>query len=219
MGQDTDPPTDPEPAPSHLGQRLFNLALFLFFAAIMVHENRKVWLAGQLGFVEISFALQNAVMVALILLRRPHRAISTNPLHQALALAAFLSGALFAGSPVSGGPSAALAATLITAAANVLGLVTLLNLGRSFGILIALRRVETRLLYSWVRHPMYGTDILLRVGFLVSHLGVYTALLFVLSSACYVIRALFEERFLAAADPAYAAYMQRTRWRFIPYLF
>lgn len=204
---------------NHLGQRLFNLALFLLFAATLVFENRKVWLAGRLGFVEISFAVQNAVMVALILLRRPHRAISTNPLHQALALAAFLSGALFAGAPASGGPGAALASTVITLAANVLGLATLLNLGRSFGILIALRRVETRFLYAIVRHPMYGTDILLRVGFLVSHLSLYTALLFLLSSGCYVIRAILEERFLAASDPAYQEYMRRTRWRFIPFLF
>lgn len=38
-------------------------------------------------------------------------------------------------------------------------------------------------------------------------------------TGCYVIRAVLEERFLAAQDPAYAEYMRRTRWRFVPGVF
>ena len=66
---------------------------------------------------------------------------------------------------------------------------------------------------------MYGTDILLRVGFLIGHFNSYTAALFALSTGCYVWRALLEERFLAATAPEYAAYLKQVRWRFIPGVF
>jgi len=200
-------------------QLLFNLGLFGFFAAVMGRETYAVWAEGRLDYVELSFAVQNAVMVALILLRRPHQAVDRNPLRQALALTAFLSGVFFMGEPPTGGATAVLVSGLIVFAANVLGLATLVNLGRSFGILIALRKVETRFLYSLIRHPMYATDILLRVGYLVSHLSWYTGILFALSTFCYGLRAVLEERFLAQQDPAYQAYMQRTRWRFLPGIF
>jgi protein-S-isoprenylcysteine O-methyltransferase Ste14 len=97
----------------------------------------------------------------------------------------------------------------------VLGAVCLLNLGRSFGILIALREVKTGGLYSVVRHPMYGTDILLRIGFLVSHLNWRTAAVFVLSTACYVYRAFLEERFLSQGAE-YREYVRRVPYRFLP---
>ena len=201
------------------GQRVFNVWLFAVFAGAMAVDFRKVWREDRLDYVEVSFVVQNLVLLAFILLRRPHRAVNANPLHQAVALAAFSSGVLFVGAPTTGGPTAHAASAAIVFAANVLGLATVLNLGRSFGILIALRKVETRFLYRVVRHPMYATDILLRVGYLVSHLTWQPAVLFVLSSGCYVLRALLEEQFLASQDPAYAQYMQQTRWRFVPFVF
>jgi protein-S-isoprenylcysteine O-methyltransferase Ste14 len=103
--------------------------------------------------------------------------------------------------------------------ANLLGLVTLFNLGTSFGILIACRQVKTGGLYRYLRHPMYATDILLRIGYLIGHRTLLTVSLFVLSTACYVWRAILEERFLAAQGPAYRAYLARVRYRFIPGVF
>ncbi|MGC4119145.1 MAG: methyltransferase [Myxococcales bacterium] len=201
------------------GQRIFNVGLFAFFAVAMGADLHKVWREGRLDYVEVSFVVQNVVLLGFILLRRPHRAVNRNLLHQAVALAAFFSGVFFVGAPTTGGPAAHTASAIIVFAANLLGLATVVNLGRSFGILIALRKVETRFLYRVVRHPMYATDILLRVGFLVSHLTWQPAVLFVASTGCYVVRALLEEKFLASQDPAYAEYMQRTRWRFIPFVF
>ena len=101
---------------------------------------------------------------------------------------------------------------------NTLGAITLLNLGRSFGILIAYREVKSGGLYSIVRHPMYGTDILLRIGFVISHFSWLTIFILVASSGCYVYRAILEERFLSK-QPDYAEYMKKVKYRFIPYIF
>lgn len=96
---------------------------------------------------------------------RHSQAVDRNLFHQTIALAAFFSGIAFIGQPPSGGPAAEAASNAVVSVANVLGVLTLVNLGRSFGILIAVRRVKTHWLYALVRHPMYATDILLRVGF------------------------------------------------------
>ena len=199
-------------------QTWFNVYLFALFSYWVAHYTRRVWLERRFDHVEISFAAQNVIFVLLVLVRRQHQSIDRNPWNQLVAIVAFCSGMLFMGQPGSGGPAAAGISKVITFAANVLGILCLLNLGRSFGILIALREVKTRGLYGIVRHPMYATDVILRAGFLVSHWTWLTASLFVLSTACYVYRALLEERFLSRV-PDYREYMSRVRYRFLPGVF
>lgn len=200
------------------GQVGFNVGLGIFFLIIIGYETRKTWLAGRMNYVEIAFAVQNALMIGFILIRKPHQDVDRNLFNQFVALVAFFSGMAFIGQPPSGGAGAQMTSNIVTFVANVLGVFTLLNLGRSFGILIAFREVKTTWLYSLVRHPMYGTDILLRIGFLISHLNWFTASMFVASTGCYVYRAMLEERFLSR-QPEYRAYMRRVRYRFIPLVF
>lgn len=199
-------------------QTFFNIYLFLCFTGWAGWTSYQAWAAGGLDFVEVSFALQNVILVTLILIRRPHQALDRSPAHQAVALAAFCSGVFFMGQPPSGGAAARHASQAVILIANALGAVTLLNLGRSFGILIARRDIRTGGLYAVVRHPMYGTDLLLRIGFLISHAHWKTVVLFMISTACYVWRANLEERFLSL-QPEYRAYRRRVRWRFIPGLY
>ncbi len=203
---------------SRHGQMLMNLWLFVSFTAFCTNETYRTWLAGRLNFIEISFVLQNILMVFLFLVRRKHVMFNKNIFHQLVAITAFCSGAAFLGQPVTAGTTAGIAATVIIIAANILGMITMFNLGRSFGVLIALRQVKTGGLYSVIRHPMYMTDILLRAGYVVYHFTVFSAAAFVLSTACYVYRAMLEERFLSR-DHVYREYMERVRFRFVPFLF
>jgi protein-S-isoprenylcysteine O-methyltransferase Ste14 len=201
------------------GWTIFNLYLFVNFAIWCGWETWKIWSENRLGYVEAAFIIQNVVFLAVVLLRPKHRALDTKIWHQLVALAAFLSGMLFVAQGATGGGTTELVSKGITVAANLLGIVTLLNLGKSFGILIACRQIKSDGLYGIVRHPMYGTDILLRIGFLVGHFSGYTVTLFVLSTGCYVWRAMLEEKFLASVAPEYVEYKQRVRWRFIPGIF
>jgi len=200
------------------GQMLFNGYLFLNFAAWTIWQS-YVWIeADTFGYIEISFTVQNLVLTALIVLRKQHQTIDTNIFNQMIALIAFCSGAAFIGQPLTDNSVATDISKIIVFIANVLGLITLFNLGRSFGILIAFREVKSQGLYGWVRHPMYGTDILLRIGMIISHFNAFTLTIFVLSTACYVYRALLEERFLSQ-QPEYQEYMQKVKYRFIPGIF
>lgn len=200
------------------GQTLFNSYLFLNFAGWTIWQS-YVWIkADTFGYIEISFTVQNLVLTALIILRKQHQAIDTNIFNQAIALIAFCSGAAFIGQPLTDESIATDISKIIVFIANILGLITLFNLGRSFGILIAFREIKSQGLYGWVRHPMYGTDILLRIGMVISHFNTFTVSIFIVSTGCYVYRALLEERFLSQ-QPEYREYMQKVKYRFIPGIF
>ena len=197
---------------------ILNIYLFLSFAGWGIWQTYQYHLKGTLGYVEISFAIQSLLVGVIILSRRPHQVFHTNLLHQAVAIIAFCSGAAFIGQPATGNPLAKHISQVIILTANMFGVVTLLNLGHSFGILIAFREVKSRGLYGMIRHPMYATDILLRMGFLINHFNLLTLILFITSAVCYVYRAILEEQFLMH-QPEYQEYMHRVKYRFIPFVF
>ena len=175
----------------------------------------EAWQADTFDFVEVAFAVHNAVLLTMILARRQHQSIDRRVFPQIVALVAFFSGLAFIKHPTE---EWARLSQGITIAAWILGTVSLLNLGRSFGILIAVRQVKTGGLYRLVRHPMYLTDILWRVGYLAGNLCWRNAAIFVASTACYVYRAMLEERFLLQLDE-YQAYARKVRYRFVPGIF
>jgi protein-S-isoprenylcysteine O-methyltransferase Ste14 len=72
--------------------------------------------------------------------------------------------------------------------------------------------------YRYVRHPMYAAALLLMLGtplLLGSWYGVLGGLLLMLGIAR---RAVLEERTLRAGLPGYTEYMQRVRYRLVPYV-
>jgi protein-S-isoprenylcysteine O-methyltransferase Ste14 len=199
------------------GQLFLNIYLFLSFAGWGIWQVYQYYLKGALGYVEVSFTIQSLLVAVIFLIRRPHQVIHKNLLHQAIAMIAFCSGAAFMGQPATGDPLAKHISQVTIFIANVLGVVTLLNLGRSFGILIAFRELKSHGLYGMVRHPMYATDILLRIGFLINHCTLFTVIAFIASTGCYVYRAILEERFLIQ-QPEYREYMEQVKYRFIPFV-
>ena len=72
--------------------------------------------------------------------------------------------------------------------------------------------------YRVVRHPIYSGGTLFFVGVSLAlspaALAVTGVLVFV-----WALKARVEEDFLRAADPGYAAYCERTRFRLVPYVY
>lgn len=197
---------------------LVNIYVFLNIAAWVGWNMYRTCLEGHIGYVEIAFAVQNMIFLTLILVRRQHHGLDRSVFNQSVAAIAFFSGLVFMGQPSTGGHVTEMLSRGVTLAANILGILAMASLGRSFGILIALRKIQTGGLYSVVRHPMYLSDILFRAGFIATHVNWLTSTLFVISSACYVYRALLEERFLGQT-PEYREYMKRVKYRFLPFVF
>jgi len=203
------------------GQTLVNLFVFMCLGHYVINRATDEWIRwvreGRLDFVEVAFFLNNCILLTLVLVRRQHVAMDGRFSHQAVALAAFFSGILFreAGTPH---PALLAAARTVTSFAIALSAASLVSLGRSFGILIAHRKIQTGGLYRVVRHPMYFTDILWRLGIVLKNPLAYNIFVFLGASACYVYRALLEERFLSQ-QPEYRDYMERVRYRFIRGIF
>jgi protein-S-isoprenylcysteine O-methyltransferase Ste14 len=201
-------------------EKLINVLLCVDFIGFGVFQFYKaVVLTGRWSFVEASFIIQSVLLAIIILIRKPFQDFNGKWFEQMIALIAFFSGGLlFRDQPVTGGIAALRVSQILMICANVLGVVTVLNLGRSFGILIAFRELKSNGLYRMIRHPMYFTDILLRFGFVVSHANLLSIVVLLVSSSCYVYRALLEERFLSR-QPEYREYMQTVKYRFIPFVF
>jgi len=99
-----------------------------------------------------------------------------------------------------------------------LATIAVASLGRSFGIVAANRGVRTSGFYRFVRHPLYGSYMVGYLGFLLGNLTVWNTTLIAITIVCQYARAIAEERILFQ-DPAYQAYAQKVRYRFIPYIF
>ena len=118
--------------------------------------------------------------------------------------------------PSDPGPLVAtVAGTILQAIGVVLITAAMLSLRRSFGIVAAHRGIQTGGMYRLVRHPLYGAELTMQLGFVLGSPSARNVALWLLAIVLQTLRARTEERFLSA-DPAYGAYLGRVRHRFVP---
>ncbi len=199
-------------------QLIVNWVVFIGIGKWIVEKAWGWRQAGELWqFVEIAFLAHMVVLLVLVIIRTRHIAIDRNVFHQAIALVAFFSGLAFVGEKTAN-EGLLWSARIVMCIALVLGILTQINLGRSFGILIARRRIKTECLYGVVRHPMYLTDILFKISMFLKMPSWGNTAVLVLGVACYIYRAILEERFLAQSQE-YRKYMKKVRYRLLPGIF
>jgi protein-S-isoprenylcysteine O-methyltransferase Ste14 len=93
-----------------------------------------------------------------------------------------------------------------------------LSLGRNIGFVPAQRELVHSGAYGYMRHPVYTGGLLTTLAFLLRAYSLQNALLMSLRILWFIpIKSLVEEDFLRA-DPQYAAYMEKVRARWIPYV-
>lgn len=89
------------------------------------------------------------------------------------------------------------------------------SLGRNIGFVPAQREIVVRGAYRFMRHPIYSGVF---IGFLAEGLAYYSLRNLLITGGAifwFAIKSLAEESFLKK-DAAYAAYMERVRWRWFP---
>jgi protein-S-isoprenylcysteine O-methyltransferase Ste14 len=121
--------------------------------------------------------------------------------------------------PLGGGQIVSWALLLGSAAMAASGFLALGRYGAPQGTIDRTSRVVTRGIYRWIRHPLYGSLILLAWGAALKRPDLLSTALALLATACFIATAVTEEsetrRRLGAP---YEEYMRRTR-RFLPGLF
>lgn len=103
---------------------------------------------------------------------------------------------------------------LLSLSGQIISLIAVLYLRRSFAIFIQVRDVITGGPYKYVRHPMYTGYVVLTAGILLSNLCVAYVLIAAVYVGLLAYRAHLEENMLAANDPAYKENMERTGFLF-----
>jgi len=102
---------------------------------------------------------------------------------------------------------------------GILGIiVSLLSLGRSFGIIPANRKIKYSGAYKIVRHPLYSSELIFYSGFFLGNLSIRNFIFIIVILAGQLLRSLSEEKLLSQ-DLQYRAYLKNIRYRFIPGLF
>lgn len=111
-----------------------------------------------------------------------------------------------------GWPGAGLVLVMFAAG---LSLVSLLTMGRLFGVRPALRGLATRGPYSFVRHPMYLSYVIADIGYNLQEWNFVTVLLVLAGWAALVYRIHAEERVLSQ-HANWPAFVASVRYRLVP---
>ena len=110
--------------------------------------------------------------------------------------------------------SLSIAALYLCLAALALAIWSVMSLGRSFGVLVAVRPIVTSGPYRYVRHPIYSSYVLQMAAWIANSGSVLVLVFIVVFLTLLVWRARLEEARLAEHSAEYRAYVQRT-----PFLF
>jgi len=172
----------------------------------------------RLGIPLLAYAVGTLVLVATMIFRRAAKRLTPNPLFWALAFFAtywqILTLAL-----MQRGHSAAPEWLVDTVA--IISMVVMvwarLSLGRNIGFVPAQREIVTSGAYRYLRHPIYCGLFLAILGVALKAYSPRNVALLGAHVALLMIKSIVEERFLSV-DPQYAAYLQKVRKRWIPFV-
>jgi protein-S-isoprenylcysteine O-methyltransferase Ste14 len=171
------------------------------------------------GFPLIASALNILILVGTMVIRRPPKRVTPNPWYWLLAFVATYWDLLVLSFLQQGHPLVRnWVANSIAAAGLAIVIWARLSLGRNIGFVPAQRELVHTGAYAYMRHPVYTGLLLTTIAFMLRAYSPQNALLMGLRILWFIpIKSLVEEDFLRA-DPQYAAYMQRVRGRWIPFV-
>lgn len=192
--------------------RIIALAAALPFLQVLYYNLSTT----DLTIPRAALLLQLTLLVVTMLIRRPPVRVTTNPVYWLVAFVGSYYGFLTVSVNTLG---RALVPALLTDGLSLLSVLAdgyaRVSLGRNIGFVPAQRQLVMTGPYRVVRHPIYSALFLAETCVILENFSAVNLVLSLVFLALFVIKTLMEERFLAH-DPAYAEYMRRVRWRWIP---
>jgi protein-S-isoprenylcysteine O-methyltransferase Ste14 len=179
-------------------------------------ELYRRYTSDNLSFPRAVLGIQGFILIITMVLRRTPVKVTPNPWYWLLAFVAtygllFVNAFAWNGRPIV--PSIVTNGLAILSAA--IFIYARLSLGRSIGMVPANRGIVSRGAYKYVRHPIYTGLLVAMIALVLRSYAPTTLLAVSIIVLLFVIKSVVEERFLRA-DPEYAAYLQRVRYRWIP---
>lgn len=94
----------------------------------------------------------------------------------------------------------------------------LISLNRSIAIVAAKRKIKTKGMYRFVRHPLYASYFLTFSGYVLMNTTLENLIIYTLTMGLLLVRIFREEDHLAQ-DSVYRDYMQKVNYRVIPFIY
>lgn len=197
------------------GRRRF--ADFILFGVTALELAILFWLTPSFTLVDWIYVCSNLLVLGLALTRRPAQEqdrsiaaaiaviVSYTYSYAQVALLRWVPGH-------EGWPGVGLILVIVGAG---LSLLSLISLGRFFGVRPALRGLATRGPYRVVRHPLYLAYVFADVGYNLQEWNLGTLMLVAAGWASMLYRIHAEERVLSH-NPDWADYARRVRYRLLP---
>ncbi len=178
---------------------------FLYFYYVDFVTNHK--------FSSFLMMFQVFFIITFFLYRDYPKKVSFTPQDWAVALAGSWLPVLIL--PVDG-PELGLA-TLFQFFGILISTAGIISLNNSFGVVPAVRKVKTRWMYSFVRHPIYFGYAISFSCIVVNNFSIFNLIVLISVITCDVLRIIAEERILSE-EPMYELYKNRVKYRLIPYV-
>lgn len=199
---------------------LFPLDRILAIIAVVPWIYLVYW---RFGHVEFAFPvlvaqINNFFFIAGMVTRRPPKRVTTNV---SFWLISFFSTygtfgpAFFA---ETGTPLVSLwISNAVAACALLLSVTSRVTLGRNVSVVPARRNLVTTGPYAYIRHPIYTVVFLTYVSLNLQCFSIVNLAMTTTVFALFMVKSLAEEAFLKK-DTDYVAYMQKVRYRWIPFV-
>jgi len=206
------PPMEEQPTGKSLLTNLILSTLWLFLAIFMLPKLAS----GEAGPSSYMLFAVNTLVAVLFLTRREETRITELARDRLVTTVCILMS--FSLRPDHGATMISdLGESVLLTLSLVLIFSAYLSLGRSFGLIPADRGVKVKGMYQWVRHPLYGAEMLFFISFLLANFTARNAVFTLGIFLSLHMRAMAEERLLAQ-DPVYEDFCRRIRKRYIPYV-
>jgi len=204
--------------------RLFVSLWFLLLASFSIHQLSATDI-GRLDALGWMRAISGLCLISFFLMISWLTMVRSDPLAQARGwqprIAAFLGtwlmliGMTFLPRRADLSLSMLIVSAILILIGDILAVMVLRRLGRSFSIMAEARGLVTGGPYSIVRHPLYAAEQVAIIGAAIQFASFEVLLLILLQFSCQVLRMRNEEAVLCRTFPEYRAYMARTS-RLIP---
>jgi protein-S-isoprenylcysteine O-methyltransferase Ste14 len=172
----------------------------------------------RVGVPLLAYSASVVILLLTMVVRRPPKRLTPNPWFWALAFFGTYWAILTVAFMQRGRP---LAPALLTDSLAVLSLAVLLwarvSLGKNIGFVPAQREIVTSGAYAHLRHPIYTGLFIAMLSVALRSYSSRNVALLATGALLLMIKSIVEERFLSA-DPQYAAYLQKVRNRWIPFV-
>ena len=202
--------------------RLLDRIEQLLLLAALIWFFRQVWpsyIDFQNDFLyslrSILLVISEAAIILFMVFRKPTGDISIRAYDWLIAIGATI-GPLFV--RAEGLPIWLLGGVIVQVTGIAIHLGAKLSLNFSFGIVAANRGVRQNGLYRFVRHPMYFGYVVAHTGFFLTAPTFWNAGVYAVVWTLFLLRIFAEERVLRK-DPAYRAFMEKTKYRLVPGVF